>query len=56
MYIFNSHDLLVDVIFYEEENSGQVVEELDENLRTLDKLDPVKYDFALFGLGIFENF
>jgi uncharacterized protein (TIGR02757 family) len=30
--------------------------ELTENLRTLDPLDPVKYDFALFGLGIEERF
>ncbi|MEC9160442.1 MAG: DUF2400 family protein, partial [Bacteroidota bacterium] len=26
------------------------------NLRKLDLKDPVKYDFALFGLGVFENF
>jgi hypothetical protein len=25
-------------------------------LRKLDKNDPVKYDFALFGLGVFEKF
>jgi hypothetical protein len=25
-------------------------------LRKLDPKDPVKYDFALFGLGIFEGF
>ncbi|MCY4298220.1 MAG: TIGR02757 family protein [Flavobacteriaceae bacterium] len=30
--------------------------ELDTNLRKLDSIDPVKYDFALFGLGAFENF
>ena len=30
--------------------------ELTANLRKLDPLDPVKYDFALFGLGIEENF
>jgi uncharacterized protein (TIGR02757 family) len=30
--------------------------ELTENLRLLDAQDPVKYDFALFGLGIEENF
>jgi hypothetical protein len=30
--------------------------ELDENLRKMDKSDPVKYDFALFGLGVFEKF
>ncbi|HEX8041027.1 MAG TPA: TIGR02757 family protein [Chryseosolibacter sp.] len=29
--------------------------ELTENLRKLDPLDPVKYDFALFGLGIGEK-
>lgn len=30
--------------------------ELTEYLRTLDKKDPVKYDFALFGLGVMEKF
>lgn len=30
--------------------------ELTENLRELDPLDPVKYDFALFGLGVEEKF
>lgn len=30
--------------------------ELTEYLRTLDSGDPVKYDFALFGLGAVENF
>jgi uncharacterized protein (TIGR02757 family) len=30
--------------------------ELTANLRTFDKHDPVKYDFALFGLGIEEKF
>jgi uncharacterized protein (TIGR02757 family) len=30
--------------------------ELTENLRALDKKDPVKYDFALFGLGVTEKF
>lgn len=29
--------------------------ELTENLRKLDPQDPVKYDFALFGLGILNN-
>ncbi len=29
--------------------------ELTDNLRKLDKTDPVKYDFALFGLGVMEN-
>ena len=30
--------------------------ELTEYLRTLDKKDPVKYDFALFGLGVMEKY
>ncbi len=30
--------------------------ELTKYLRTLDPLDPVKYDFALFGLGVIEKF
>ena len=30
--------------------------ELTEYLRTLDKNDPVKYDFALFGMGVMEKF
>ena len=38
------------------QNDWKAVEELTINLRTLDATDPVKYDFALFGLGVFENF
>ena len=34
----------------------QTATELTENLRQFDPLDPVKYDFALFGLGIEEHF
>jgi uncharacterized protein (TIGR02757 family) len=30
--------------------------ELTENLKQLDKSDPVKYDFALFGLGVNQQF
>ncbi len=30
--------------------------ELTGYLRTLDATDPVKYDFALFGLGVFEKY
>ncbi len=30
--------------------------ELTENLKQFDPIDPVKYDFALFGLGIEEGF
>lgn len=38
------------------QNDAKAVAELDINLRKLDPLDPVKYDFALFGLGVFEGF
>jgi uncharacterized protein (TIGR02757 family) len=38
------------------QNDSKAVFELDMNLRELDKNDPVKYDFALFGLGVFEGF
>ncbi len=38
------------------QNDGKALIELDENLRKLDINDPVKYDFALFGLGVFEKF
>jgi uncharacterized protein (TIGR02757 family) len=34
----------------------QTATELTENLRQFDPLDPVKYDFALFGLGIEGHF
>ena len=34
----------------------KAVEELTGNLRKLDPNDPVKYDFALFGMGVFEGF
>jgi uncharacterized protein (TIGR02757 family) len=37
-------------------NDSRAVTELDFNLRKLDPDDPVKYDFALFSLGIFEGF
>ena len=30
--------------------------ELTDFLKTFDETDPVKYDFALFGLGIFEKY
>lgn len=33
------------------QNDRKAVEELDVVLRQLDPLDPVKYDFALFGIG-----
>ncbi|MGG7035103.1 MAG: TIGR02757 family protein [Flavobacterium sp.] len=38
------------------QNDIKALAELDTQLRLLDPNDPVKYDFALFGLGIFEKF
>ncbi|MBQ0768806.1 MAG: TIGR02757 family protein [Bizionia sp.] len=38
------------------QNDGKALKELDDALRLLDPNDPVKYDFALFGLGVFEGF
>ena len=38
------------------QNDGKALVELDLQLRKLDANDPVKYDFALFGLGVFEGF
>jgi uncharacterized protein (TIGR02757 family) len=38
------------------QNDGKALAELDNSLRKLDAQDPVKYDFALFGLGVFEKF
>ena len=37
-------------------NDAKALAELDISLRKLDPKDPVKYDFALFGLGVFEGF
>jgi uncharacterized protein (TIGR02757 family) len=34
------------------QNDAKAVAELDAYLRDLDKEDPVRYDFALFGLGV----
>ncbi|HKP32513.1 MAG TPA: DUF2400 family protein, partial [Chitinophagaceae bacterium] len=34
----------------------QAAVELTDYLKTLDPKDPVKYDFALFGLGALERF
>lgn len=38
------------------QNDAKALLELDKKLRKLDPTDPVKYDFALFGLGVFEKF
>ena len=37
-------------------NDSKAVEEINLKLREMDPKDPVKYDFALFGLGVYENF
>lgn len=37
-------------------NDAKALIELDKSLRKFDPKDPVKYDFALFGLGAFEGF
>ena len=37
-------------------NDWKAVEELTDALRLFDPADPVKYDFALFGLGVNEKF
>jgi len=38
------------------QNDTKALKELDANLLKFDPNDPVKYDFALFGLGVFEKF
>jgi uncharacterized protein (TIGR02757 family) len=37
-------------------NDWKAVEEVTQSLRKFDSSDPIKYDFALFGLGAFEKF
>jgi len=39
-------------ILTRKQNDAKAVEELDSALRSFDPADPVKYDFALFGLGV----
>jgi uncharacterized protein (TIGR02757 family) len=43
-------------ILTRKQNDWQTAVELTDYLRTLDAADPVKYDFALFGLGAMEKF
>ncbi len=38
------------------QNDAKALLELDTALRKMDASDPVKYDYALFGLGVFEKF
>ena len=39
-----------------QQNDWKAVQELTKSLRKFDPTDPVKYDFALFGLGVFDGF
>jgi uncharacterized protein (TIGR02757 family) len=43
-------------LLHRRQNDAKAVTELDTSLRELDPADPVKYDFALIGLGVFEQF
>ncbi|UYW02549.1 TIGR02757 family protein [Flavobacterium agricola] len=43
-------------ILKRKQNDAKALLELDTFLRKLDPVDPVKYDFALFGLGAIEKF
>lgn len=43
-------------ILTRKQNDGKALLELDTALRDFDPTDPVKYDFALFGLGAIEKF
>lgn len=43
-------------ILTRKQNDAKALKELDTKLREMDENDPVKYDFALFGLGVFEGF
>ncbi|MGI6311438.1 MAG: TIGR02757 family protein [Bacteroidales bacterium] len=43
-------------LLFRKQNDAKAVQELDGVLRQLDCNDPVKYDFALFGLGVYKDF
>lgn len=43
-------------ILQRKQSDQKALVELDHQLRSFDPIDPVKYDFALFGLGVYENF
>lgn len=38
------------------QNDWKAVDELTQKLKSFDSKDPVKYDFALFGVGVNEDF
>jgi hypothetical protein len=43
-------------LLHRKQNDAKALQELDQSLRFFCPNDPVKYDFALFGLGVFEGF
>ena len=43
-------------ILKRKQSDWKALEEIMDTLKKLDPIDPVKYDFALFGLGVFEGF
>jgi len=43
-------------LLHRKQNDAKALNELDLKLREMDPIDPVKYDFALFGMGVFEKF
>lgn len=43
-------------LLHRKQTDWQAAMELTTYLRTLDPHDPVKYDFALFGMGVMENY
>lgn len=42
-------------LLYRKQNDWKAVEELTGKLSGFDKADPIKYDFALFGMGMYEK-
>jgi uncharacterized protein (TIGR02757 family) len=43
-------------LLHRRQDDWKAVHELTMRLRTMDPEDPVRYDFALYGLGVFEKF
>jgi len=43
-------------LLHRKDPDWMAAEELTEQLRQFDPTDPVKYDFALFGLGVMEKY
>lgn len=43
-------------LLHRKQNDWKAVEEITNSLSKFDAADPVKFDFSLFGLGVFEKF